>query len=76
MAVKNPANQQEVIGHIRIHNSDDMQKMLANADTAFASWSQTDISQRANLLRRIADILERHHDELVAIVNGAPVGEK
>src|SRR5690606_34942199 len=63
----NPANQQEVIGAVRLHNSDDMQKMLKQADDAFASWSQTSINQRANLLRRIGDSLERHHDELVAI---------
>ncbi|MCD1598553.1 MAG: RHH-type proline utilization regulon transcriptional repressor/proline dehydrogenase [Rheinheimera aquimaris] len=67
MAVRNPANQQEVIGAVRLNNSDDMQKMLKQADDAFASWSQTSISQRANLLRRIGDSLERHHDELVAI---------
>ena len=67
MAVRNPANQQEIIGNVRLHNRDDMQKMLEQADNAFASWSQTSISQRANLLRRIGDILERHHDELVAI---------
>ncbi|MDP5151708.1 bifunctional proline dehydrogenase/L-glutamate gamma-semialdehyde dehydrogenase PutA [Rheinheimera baltica] len=66
-AVRNPANRQEIIGHFTLHNADDMQKMLSNADAAFSSWSQTPITQRANLLRRIADILERHHDELVAI---------
>ncbi|MDP4537377.1 bifunctional proline dehydrogenase/L-glutamate gamma-semialdehyde dehydrogenase PutA [Alkalimonas collagenimarina] len=67
VAVKNPANHQEVIGHVKLHNSDDMQTMLANADAAFTSWSATPVKERADLLRRIADILERHHDELVAI---------
>ncbi|CAH9059414.1 Bifunctional protein PutA [Pseudoalteromonas holothuriae] len=67
LAVRNPANHKEVIGQVRIHQSDEMQAMLANADQAFESWSQTPVTDRANLLRRIADILERHHDELVAI---------
>ncbi|MBV2129620.1 bifunctional proline dehydrogenase/L-glutamate gamma-semialdehyde dehydrogenase PutA [Arsukibacterium indicum] len=65
--VRNPANHQEVIGHVTMHDSEQMQQLLSNADKAFADWSQTPITQRANLLRRIADILERHHDELVAI---------
>ncbi|MBU2071165.1 MAG: bifunctional proline dehydrogenase/L-glutamate gamma-semialdehyde dehydrogenase PutA [Gammaproteobacteria bacterium] len=67
IAVKNPANHTEIIGHLRLHNSEQMQQLLANADSAFAGWSQTPVNERANLLRRIGDIIERHHDELVAI---------
>ncbi|WP_372861706.1 bifunctional proline dehydrogenase/L-glutamate gamma-semialdehyde dehydrogenase PutA, partial [Pseudoalteromonas sp.] len=67
LAVKNPANHKEIIGHIKLQNSDEMKVLLANAETAFESWSQTPVKERANLLRRVADILERHHDELVAI---------
>jgi RHH-type proline utilization regulon transcriptional repressor/proline dehydrogenase/delta 1-pyrroline-5-carboxylate dehydrogenase len=67
LAVRNPANHKEVVGQIPLHQSDEMQAMLANADAAFTSWSNTPVSERAELLRRIADILERHHDELVAI---------
>ncbi|KKO48894.1 transcriptional regulator [Arsukibacterium sp. MJ3] len=67
IAVKNPANHQEIIGHVSLHNTEQMQQLLTNADNAFSSWSQTPTVERANLLRRIADILERHHDELVAI---------
>lgn len=67
LPVKNPANHQEVIGSVRLHTADEMQALLANAEAAFQSWSATDVQERANLLRRIADILERHHDELVAL---------
>ncbi|WP_166838659.1 bifunctional proline dehydrogenase/L-glutamate gamma-semialdehyde dehydrogenase PutA [Rheinheimera pleomorphica] len=67
IAVKNPANHTEIIGHVRLHNSEQMQQLLENADNAFASWSQVPVTERANLLRRIGDIIERHHDELVAI---------
>ncbi len=66
-AVINPANHREIIGHISLHSTEQMQQLLTNADAAFSSWSQVPIKQRANLLRRIADILERHNDELVAI---------
>ena len=67
IAVKNPANHTEIIGHVRLHSSEQMQQLLENADNAFASWSQVPVTERANLLRRIGDIIERHHDELVAI---------
>jgi RHH-type proline utilization regulon transcriptional repressor/proline dehydrogenase/delta 1-pyrroline-5-carboxylate dehydrogenase len=67
LAVKNPANHKEIIGHVKLQSGDEMKTLLANAEAAFESWSQTPVKDRANLLRRIADILERHHDELVAI---------
>ncbi|MBE0367113.1 bifunctional proline dehydrogenase/L-glutamate gamma-semialdehyde dehydrogenase PutA [Pseudoalteromonas aurantia] len=67
LAVRNPANHTEIVGQVPLHQSDKMHSMLANADSAFESWSETPVSERAELLRRIADILERHHDELVAI---------
>ncbi|MBD1581529.1 bifunctional proline dehydrogenase/L-glutamate gamma-semialdehyde dehydrogenase PutA [Pseudoalteromonas sp. S16_S37] len=67
LAVRNPANHKEIVGQVRVHQSDEMKTMLENADRAFASWSQTPVKERADLLRRVADILERHHDELVAI---------
>jgi len=67
LAVKNPANHKEIIGYVKSHNSDDMNVLLANAENAFEAWSQTPVQERANLLRRVADILECHRDELVAI---------
>jgi RHH-type proline utilization regulon transcriptional repressor/proline dehydrogenase/delta 1-pyrroline-5-carboxylate dehydrogenase len=66
-AVRNPANQDEIIGFHRYHNSEQMSDKLASADNAFASWSQTPVKERADLLRRTADILERHMDELIAL---------
>ena len=41
LAVKNPANHKEIIGHVKLQNSDEMKVLLANAETAFESWSQT-----------------------------------
>ena len=67
LAVKNPANHKEIIGHVKLQTGEEMKVLLANAEAAFESWSQTSVKERANLLRRVADILERHHDELVAI---------
>lgn len=65
--VRNPANLSEVVGY---HDFDDKAKMqgkLAAADSAFSSWSQLPIAERAELLMRTADILERHMDELIGL---------
>ena len=67
VAVKNPANHSEIIGFHQHHNKDDMLAMIDIAETAFASWSTTPVVERAALLCRVADILERHSDELIAL---------
>ena len=66
-AVINPANHSEIIGFHQHHNKDDMLAMIDKAETAFASWSKTSVAERAALLCRVADILERHMDELIAL---------
>ena len=67
VAVKNPANHSEIIGFHRHHSKDEMQVMITKAETAFTTWSQTPVVERAALLCRTADILERHMDELIAL---------
>jgi len=66
-AVKNPANHSEIIGFHQHHDQDKMLAMIDTAQEAFTSWSQTPVSERAALLCRVADILERHTDELIAL---------
>ncbi|WP_206485260.1 bifunctional proline dehydrogenase/L-glutamate gamma-semialdehyde dehydrogenase PutA [Thalassotalea sp. G2M2-11] len=63
----NPANTSEVIGYQALHNEQDMAQMLTNAENAYQDWSTQPVTERAELLRRTADILERHMDELIAI---------
>lgn len=67
LTVRNPANHQEVIGHLAVHDDAQMKQLVDNAQHAFTAWSATSVSERAALLRRTGDILERHHDELVAL---------
>lgn len=66
-AVKNPANHSEIIGFHYNHSEDDMRAMIDNAENAFVSWSKTSVNERADLLCRIGDILERHMNELIAL---------
>jgi len=67
VAIRNPAKQSEIIGFQRHHSKDDMLAMIDTAQTAFASWSQKPVSERAALLCSIGDILEHHRDELIAL---------
>ncbi|NQY35883.1 MAG: bifunctional proline dehydrogenase/L-glutamate gamma-semialdehyde dehydrogenase PutA [Alteromonadaceae bacterium] len=72
-AVRNPADHSEIIGFHQTHSIDDMQTIIDKAEQAFLGssdqkgWSQTPVADRAALLNRIADIIERHTDELVAL---------
>jgi len=66
-AVKNPANHSEIIGFHQHHDKDKMLAMIDTSEIAFSSWSQTPVVERAALLCRVADILERHTDELIAL---------
>ncbi|MDN4502850.1 bifunctional proline dehydrogenase/L-glutamate gamma-semialdehyde dehydrogenase PutA [Alteromonadaceae bacterium BrNp21-10] len=65
--VRNPADHQQVIGYHLLDDASQMLGKLAQAQAAFESWSQTNVSERSNLLRRTADIIERHMDELIAL---------
>jgi RHH-type proline utilization regulon transcriptional repressor/proline dehydrogenase/delta 1-pyrroline-5-carboxylate dehydrogenase len=66
-AVRNPANTDEIIGFHHFDTQQQMADKLTTAHNTFASWSKTPMTERANLLRRTADILERHVDELIAL---------
>jgi len=66
-AVRNPANRSEIIGFQQHHDKDKMLAMIDTAQTAFTSWSQTPVTERAALLYRVADVLEEHSEELIAL---------
>lgn len=45
--------------------AEDVDRAVGAATEAFASWSRTDTADRAGLLRRVADAVDAHADELV-----------
>ena len=67
VAVKNPANHDEIIGYHQYVNQAEMITMIDNAEVAFDDWSQMTIADRTALLYRIADSLELHMEELIAL---------
>jgi len=73
--VINPATE-EVIGRICSGTPADVDKAVAAARSAFESWSQTSLDERAGYLLAIADELEARQEEIAELIArevGAPI---
>ena len=67
VAVLNPSNHKDIVGYHVYHDESAMLDALAQVDQGFTSWSQTPVSERADILNRTADALERNMPELIAL---------
>ncbi|MEJ5254028.1 MAG: aldehyde dehydrogenase family protein [Acidimicrobiales bacterium] len=65
--IVNPATE-EVVGHAPNASVADAEAAAAAAAEAFPSWSRTRPEQRAELLNRVADLIEARFDELTPLV--------
>ena len=65
--VCNPANTNDVVGYHHYADEAAMRSALDTVDAGFAKWSVTPMAERAELLKRTADALERHMPELIAL---------
>ncbi|HAN67541.1 MAG TPA: hypothetical protein DCQ70_03490, partial [Halieaceae bacterium] len=65
--VRNPARRSEVIGHIKLADAATIESALALAHAGFPQWSALPVNERAQCLQRLADALETHRDELIAL---------
>src|SRR5689334_18853513 len=75
----NPATG-EVIGHVAEASVEDVDRAARAAREAFdnGSWSRMPAADRAKVLRKMADVMESHKDELArleAIDTGKPIRE-
>lgn len=52
----------------RLATVDQADAAVAAARTTFGAWSRTEPRERAGVLRRFADLLEKHHEELAQLV--------
>jgi len=72
--VINPATE-EVYGHISMGSAEDVDKAVAAANRAAASFAQTSREDRIELLQSILDVFARRHDEVATAIMeemGAP----
>lgn len=63
--VTNPATL-EVIDSVADATADDVDAAVSNAKAAMRDWAATDVGKRGAILRKAADHLDAHRDELVA----------
>src|SRR5438552_9734540 len=53
--------------HVALGTRNDVARAVAAARSAFPAWSKALPAERARLLRRLADLLEDHADELATL---------
>ncbi|MEP0871686.1 L-glutamate gamma-semialdehyde dehydrogenase [Trichocoleus desertorum AS-A10] len=62
----NPSNPTEVIGRIGLMSQAQADEAIAAAKAAFPAWQRTPAQQRANILRKAANLLTQRRAELAA----------
>ncbi|MFM7425961.1 MAG: L-glutamate gamma-semialdehyde dehydrogenase [Elainella sp.] len=62
----NPSNPDEVIGQIGLLSVEQAEQAIQAAKAAFPAWKKTPAKERANILRRAADLMEQRRQELCA----------
>ena len=76
MEVLNPATE-EVIAEVPRCDADDVGRAVAAAKKALPEWLETTPAERAEILLKLADLLDEHADELAEIESrnvGKPLG--
>ncbi|HEU5479538.1 MAG TPA: CoA-acylating methylmalonate-semialdehyde dehydrogenase [Candidatus Tumulicola sp.] len=68
LSVRNPATR-EIIGRVPVAGSRDVDAAVAAALGAFDSWSKVPVVERARLMFRFADALERRRNDLALSVS-------
>lgn len=66
--VINPANTAEVVGTVIQGDESTVDLALAAAEKGFEKWQQTSVTERADILRKAADLLEAHRGELFYLI--------
>ena len=65
--VLSPFNRQQQVGQIQWTSPEQVQQALDAAEHAFPRWDALAVTERAARLRRLADLLETHFPELMAL---------
>ncbi|MDF2940016.1 MAG: integrase [Gammaproteobacteria bacterium] len=66
-AIYNPANRKELIGYVTEATTDHVEHALIAAEQAFPRWQASSAHDRAQCLRRMADLLENNMAMLMAM---------
>jgi len=75
-AILNPATE-EAIAEVESHGAEQTDEAVARAKAAYPAWRAVAPGDRARLLRRLATLVEEHHEDLSRIESrnaGKPIG--
>ena len=65
--IVNPANHNDIVGHVSEATAADVETALARADAFAMDWQATAPAARADIIARVADLFEENRDELMAL---------
>lgn len=74
----NPARSSEVVGRIGLISIEQAEQAIQAAKAAFPAWKKTPAKDRANILRKAADLMEQRRAELAAwmvLETGKPLNQ-
>ena len=66
--IRNPADRDDIVGHVRSAGPDDVARALASVEAAAAPWAATPASVRAEALGRAADAFEARMPILLGLL--------
>ncbi|WP_295918237.1 bifunctional proline dehydrogenase/L-glutamate gamma-semialdehyde dehydrogenase PutA [uncultured Xanthomonas sp.] len=67
LAVANPADHRQIVGHWKPADASTVEKALSNAAAAYPAWNRTPAASRATILEHAADLLEARMPEFMAL---------
>ncbi|GLK54583.1 RHH-type proline utilization regulon transcriptional repressor/proline dehydrogenase/delta 1-pyrroline-5-carboxylate dehydrogenase [Methylopila capsulata] len=68
VAVTNPADRRDIVGHVVEASADVIERALVDAEAEADAWAQTPGGERARRLVRAADLLESRRDTLIGLL--------
>ncbi|ART82078.1 bifunctional proline dehydrogenase/L-glutamate gamma-semialdehyde dehydrogenase [Oceanisphaera profunda] len=66
-AVLSPQDTQQVVGQVQMASEAQAELAITCARAAFTDWRDTPVEQRAQMIERLADLLEDHRAELISL---------
>ena len=65
----NPSNYTEIVGKVGQISLEQAELAISTAKAAFPAWRDTNVTERANILRKAADLMEARRHELCAWIS-------
>ena len=65
--IKNPSRIEETLGSVNMAGTEEAERAVQSSKKAFASWADTDVEKRAQLVEKLADLILTNRYELAAL---------